>query len=165
MDASPASSDLRTFVSFGFAHTKPRQSPSLRILIVDNDERSAADVRRQLSSHRADSDDSVKCTRHGLDALVVAEEFQPQLVIMQLGLPRRSGSCTAKLLRARPWAERVVIVSQSLEDDATEVCSADFDFHFYGAIDIPLLFQMHHNLLLRRSHTRRTRTTSESLTS
>lgn len=151
MDASPASSELRDFVAFRVDDISTQSSVAMRILIVDNDDRSTAQLKRQIQANRPDADDDIKYARHGLDVLVVAEEFQPKLVIIQLGLPRRSGACTAKLLRSRPWAAQVVIVSHSNSECPDSDLPNNFDFHFYGAVDIPLLLQMYRNLSIRRT--------------
>ena len=152
MDASPASSELRDFVAFRVDNATNQTSTSLRILIVDNDEHSVSQVKHQLLTNRPDADDDIKCALHGLDGLVVAEEFQPQLVIIHLGLPRRSGACTAKLLRRRPWAKQVVIVSHSICECPDTEAPSNFDFHFYGGVEVPVLMQLYRNLAIRRSH-------------
>ena len=152
MDASPASSELRDFVAFRIDSSTNQSSTALRILIVDNDDHSVSQVKHQLLTNRPDADDEIKCAVHGLDAMVVAEEFQPQLVIIHLGLPRRSGACTAKLLRRRPWAKQVVIVSHSDCECPDIETPSNFDFHFYGGVEVPVLMQLYRNLAIRRSH-------------
>ncbi len=152
MDASPASKVVRDFVAIHRPATN-QVVAALRVLVVDNDRRLAASITRELNILRPE--DEVKLVSHGLEAMVVAEEFQPDLVIIQLGLPRRSGLCTARLLRNRPWSAHVVIVSHTLDEQALEDSSNDFDFHFFGGLDTPLLMRMLLNLQRRRLSKRR----------
>ena len=76
MDASPASELLRNFVSFNRAHPAKKATPSLRIMIVDSNQVAATKVHSLLLSERGDCDDEIKRVNHGLEALVVAEQFQ-----------------------------------------------------------------------------------------
>ncbi len=154
MDASLHPGNCATSLPF-VSRTLPPILCRAQILIVDNCDRSIAHVKHQLLVNRPDADDSIKCAMHGLDGLVVAEEFHPELVIVHLGLPRRSGACTAKLLRGRPWANQVVIVSHSDNECAEDELQNQFDFHFYGGIDVPLLMQMYRNLAMRRASVKR----------
>ena len=151
MDASPASELLRNFVSFNRAHPANKATPSLRIMIVDSNQVAATKVHSLLLSERGDCDDEIKRVNHGLEALVVAEQFQPELVIMHVGFPRRSGACTAKLLRKRPWANRLVIVSHASNEETSGERSTDFDFHFSHGIEVALLTQIYKNLMQRRN--------------
>ncbi len=124
---------------------------TIRILLVDNDLSASGRLQQPLLAPRGKQQESeVKCVLHGLDAMVVAESFQPHLVVIEVGWPRQSGDCTAKLLRSRPWANNLVIVSHTRERQGSVEPGEHFDFHFFDEIDIELLMQIFDNLALRR---------------
>ena len=70
--------------------------PSARVLVVEDDEAIADVLRRSL---RAEGHE-VQSAGDGAEALTVAEQFAPDLVMLDLGLPRLDGIEVLKRLRA-----------------------------------------------------------------
>ncbi len=79
------------------------------------------------------------------------EELQPQLVVIEIGWPRRSGACTAKLLRARRWARRPLSCRTLDVPEEDSQISGDFDFHFFDGLASDLLTQIYPSLVKRRA--------------
>jgi DNA-binding response OmpR family regulator len=52
----------------------------------------------------------------GLDAIRIAEEFRPDVVLLDLGMPNVNGFETAKRMRKR-WSKRVVLIAVSGQRD------------------------------------------------
>src|SRR5215510_5369159 len=70
--------------------------PSARVLVVEDDESIADVLRRSL---RAEGHD-VRSAGDGVEALTAADQFSPDLVILDLGLPRLDGMEVCRRLRA-----------------------------------------------------------------
>lgn len=56
----------------------------------------------------------------GIEALVAIEKYRPQLVLLDLMLPKLSGDQILKVMRSTPWGEdvKVVIISNLNESEA-----------------------------------------------
>ncbi len=68
----------------------------------------------------------------GLEALEVAAEFTPELVILDLGMPRLNGYDTARRMREEPWGKSIMLVALSgwgQEEDRRKSQAAGFDAH------------------------------------
>ena len=80
---------------------------SLRILVVD-DNRDAADSLGALLATRGNE---VRVAYDGIRALEIGEEFQPEAVLLDIGLPKLDGYETARLIRAEGWGARVSLIA------------------------------------------------------
>jgi PAS domain S-box-containing protein len=106
----------------------PRPAPPMKILVVD-DSRDAADICAtllELSGHR------VQTAYSGRRALELAEEFRPQLFLLDIGLPDIDGYQLARSIRARPWgqtAQLVAITGWGQEEDRRRAAAVGFDHY------------------------------------
>src|SRR5919107_1112034 len=99
-----------------------------RVLVVEDDDAIADVLRRSL---RAEGHD-VRSARDGVEALRASEEFMPDLVLLDLGLPRLDGmevlrARTRALLRRRPprGSASLVVGDLLLNPDAREAKRGD----------------------------------------
>jgi PAS domain S-box-containing protein len=112
----------------GAPATAPAAAPSMKILVVD-DSRDAADICAtllELSGHR------VQTAYSGRRALELAEEFHPQLFLLDIGLPDIDGYQLARSIRAMPWgqtAQLVAITGWGQEEDRRRAAEVGFDHH------------------------------------
>lgn len=89
----------------------------IRVLVVDDDVRFCEVVGSLLD---AEPDLTVVGEAHdGFEALAVAAETHPHVVVMDLNMPRLGGAEATRLLRRGSSAIRVVIVTSS-EDSEVE---------------------------------------------
>jgi CheY-like chemotaxis protein len=61
-----------------------------------------------------------------------AERFKPDLILMDLGLPRLDGYEACRLIRRKPWGQGIVIVALTgwgQEEDRRRTREAGFDAH------------------------------------
>jgi DNA-binding NarL/FixJ family response regulator len=96
-------------------------SDPLRIVIVDDDERLAASVQDLL-----DADGRfvvVGCASNGADALELVEREQPELVLMDIGMPGLDGIDATRAIHERDAGQQVVIYTGS--DEYDDVARAD----------------------------------------
>lgn len=114
-----------------------------RVLVVDDNVDSAQSMSLllQLEGH------TVACAHDGLEALQTAEQFDPQVVLLDLGLPRMNGYEVARKLRQSrdEQAARLLLVAISgygREQDRTAAQEAGFDFHLTKPADPDVVMRM-----------------------
>jgi CheY-like chemotaxis protein/anti-sigma regulatory factor (Ser/Thr protein kinase) len=107
---------------------------SLRILIVD-DNRDAADGLAILL-HNYGSE--TRTAYDGLEALRVAADFRPDVVLLDIGMPKADGREVARRLRREPWGARTYVIAVtgwSNETDRASSKEAGFDHHLVKPLD------------------------------
>jgi DNA-binding NarL/FixJ family response regulator len=93
----------------------------LRILICEDDERLATLVTETLAADGRF--DVVARATSGDEAIRLAEEHAPDVVLMDIGMPGRDGIDATRAIRARDAAQHVVIYTGS--DEYEDVGRAD----------------------------------------
>ena len=122
----------------GPAHMSP---PSLRILVVD-DNRDAADSLAMLL--RATGND-IRTAYDGLDAVQVASEFRPEVVLLDIGLPKIDGHEVAQRIRKEPWGRQMCLIAVtgwSDETDRARSRASGFNHHLVKPLDTGHLAQL-----------------------
>jgi len=115
--------------------------PSLRMLIVD-DNRDAAD---SLAMLLHTTGNEIRTAYDGLEALQVASEFRPEVVLLDIGLPKIDGHEVAQRIRREPWGARVCLIAVtgwSDESDRARSRAAGFDHHLVKPLDTAHLAQL-----------------------
>ena len=125
-------------------------APQSRILVVD-DMRDSADslgMLLELMGH------SVQTTYDGEQAVRMAEQFRPDLVLIDLGMPGMNGTEVCRRIRSHPWGATMVLIAQTgwgQEYDRHRTREAGFDHHLVKPLDVGAL-----DGLLRRVSARTT---------
>jgi two-component system CheB/CheR fusion protein len=99
-----------------------------RIMVVDDNAAALTTLRKSIELLGHD----VRVARDGEEALRVAEEFRPEMVFMDIAMPRTNGYDAARRIRRRPWGRDVVLVALSghgLAADKERAREAGFDHH------------------------------------
>jgi signal transduction histidine kinase/ActR/RegA family two-component response regulator len=112
----------------------PRHRVSRRVLVVDDNEDSAESLALllRLEGHL------VKTAHDGEAALAVAERFQPDAILLDLGMPRLNGYEVCERIRSQPWGRGVLMVAQTgwgQAQDRARTLAAGFDAHLTKPID------------------------------
>lgn len=124
--------------------TPATRSGGLRILIADDNLDSANSwaMLLEMSGH------DVRTARNGQEALAIAAEFQPQLTLLDIGMPEMNGYEVARRLRLTGWGERSILVAVTgwgHEHDKQQAKNAGFDHHLTKPVGLaaiePLLAQ------------------------
>jgi signal transduction histidine kinase len=130
-----------TMIAFPTADGKraPRVSPR-RILVADDnsDAVEALALQLRLAGHE------VRSANDGLEALEVAESFAPQVVLLDLGMPRMDGYETARQIRRRWWGKSATLVALTGwggQQDRQKTSDAGFDAHLVKPVTEFDLFQ------------------------
>jgi len=116
------------------APDRDSQRVSRRILVVDDnpDVLEGCQVMLQTLGHE------VHTALDGVEALDKAEHLRPEVIVLDLGMPQLDGWETARRLRQRPWARRLMLVAITgwgSEDDKARSIEAGFDAHLVKPID------------------------------
>jgi PAS domain S-box-containing protein len=110
------------------AETAPAPRSALRILVVD-DNVDAADsltMLLQLAGHE------VRTAHDGPTALLIAQAFHPEVVLLDIGMPGMDGYEVARRLRQQPQgqaAHLVALTGWGQETDRRRSTEAGFDYH------------------------------------
>ena len=112
----------------------PRPLVSRRVLVVDDNQDSAESLALllRLTGHL------VETAHDGEAALQVAERFQPDAILLDLGMPRLNGYEVCERIRTRPWGHAVLMVAQTgwgQAQDRARTREAGFDAHLTKPID------------------------------
>jgi PAS domain S-box-containing protein len=109
-----------------------------RILVVDDNVDAAETLSRllRLSAHE------VRVAHDGLAAVTAAREMNPDVVLLDIGLPHLDGLEVARRLRARAEGRRpllVAITGFGQAEDRARTAAAGFDHHLTKPVDPKLL--------------------------
>lgn len=113
--------------------TRPA-GPSLRVLVVDDNVDAAWSLASLLKASRHDA----RTAHDGLTAVEAAIEYLPDVVLLDIGLPKLDGYEVAKRVRQEPALENVMLVAISgygLESDLKRSEEAGFDHHLVKPAD------------------------------
>jgi DNA-binding response OmpR family regulator len=123
---------------------------TMKILVVDDNVDSAESLALLLSMNGHQT----QVAHDGLEALAVAETFRPDVMLLDLGLPKLDGLEVCRQLRRTDWGRAVSIVALTgfgQDSDRLEVERAGFDRHLLKPIDYDQLLGTLGTLLLPRS--------------
>jgi len=113
----------------------PKAKPARRrILVVDDNRDGANSLAEMLTIMGNDTQTAFD----GLEAVAVAEAFKPDVIVMDLGMPRMNGYEACRRIRGEPWGRNVVMVAQTgwgQEDDKRKSQDAGFDCHMVKPVD------------------------------
>lgn len=118
--------------------TNERATEARRILVAD-DNRDSADSLAMLLEMLGHE---VSLAHDGVEALETAKSSKPELVFMDLGMPRMNGYDAARLIRNAPECNGVVLVALTgwgQEEDRRRSYEAGFDYHIVKPIDFAVV--------------------------
>ena len=109
-----------------------------RILVVDDNVDAAESLSRllRLQAHE------VRVAYDGLAALAAARDMNPDVVLLDIGLPKMDGLEVAKSLRARGDGPRPLLVAMTgfgQAEDRARTAAAGFDHHLTKPVDAKVL--------------------------
>jgi CheY-like chemotaxis protein len=111
---------------------------ALRILVAD-DNQDAGDTLEMLLTHLGAQ---VRVVRSGADALASFQGFDPDVVLLDIGMPGMDGYETARAIRASHAGHRAALVALTgwgQEQDRLRSRDAGFDHHLVKPADIVAL--------------------------
>ena len=111
-----------------------RSSNRRRILVVDDNVDAAMSLAMMLKL----MGNEAKTAHDGLEALNVAGTFRPDLILLDIGMPRLNGHETAKRIREQPWGKGVLLVALTgwgQEEDRRKSDESGFDSHMVKPVE------------------------------
>ncbi len=106
---------------------------SLRILVVDDNQDGAESLAALLQIRGL----TVSTAFDGEQALAAAESFRPDLILLDIGLPKLNGYEVCRAVKARPWATdtRIIAITGWGDPKSRQAATeAGFDRHFVKPI-------------------------------
>ena len=110
------------------------QKTSRRVLVVD-DNKAAADMLGMVVKMLGNE---VRKAGDGKEAVEVAAEYLPDVVLMDLGMPRMSGYDAARYIRQQPWGQDMILIALTgwgQEEDRKRTSEVGFDHHLVKPAD------------------------------
>lgn len=121
-----------------------------RILVID-DNRDAATTLAMLLKLKGYQSHARYSGREGI---VAAESLQPEIVLLDIGMPDLNGYDTCRLIRRQPWGQSMVLIALTgygLEEDKRLSREAGFDSHLVKPVNLADLLQLLTSLSTNRS--------------
>jgi CheY-like chemotaxis protein len=112
-----------------------------RVLVVEDN----TDAREALTMLLEESGHDVRAAADGMEALSQAEQFTPDVVLLDIGLPGLDGYAVARQLRASPRsadALLVAITGYGQPEDRALARAAGFDYHLLKPVESTRLFEL-----------------------
>jgi CheY-like chemotaxis protein len=104
-----------------------------RVLVVDDNADAASTLATMLSLHGFET----RLAFGGKDGLRIAEEWQPDVAVIDIGMPQLNGYELCRLIREQPWGERMLMIACTgwgQNDDRERARAAGFDVHLVKPI-------------------------------
>jgi len=118
----------------------PVAPPGVRVLIADDNRDAADTLCRLLSLYGYE----VRAAYDGSAAVEVCDSFQPHAVVLDIGMPVRSGYEVARDLRARrgPDLKLIALTGWGGDGDVKRARDAGFDHHLTKPVDPAILSEL-----------------------
>jgi CheY-like chemotaxis protein len=113
---------------------KDASSAPRRVLVVDDNQDAAFTMSLILKKQGH----MVKTAYDGVEAVQSAESFKPDVIFMDIGMPRMNGFDACKAIRSMQWGKSIHIIALSgwgQEEDRNKSEEAGFDQHIVKPIE------------------------------
>lgn len=122
---------------------------SLRILVVDD----YVDAANGLAKWLRHLGNDIAVTLDGLEGIQAAETFRPDIILLDISMPKLNGYEVAERIRQQPWGKRMMLVAVTgyKEDQERDRIRNLFDAHLVK----PLIYKQVTGLLATYSHSSR----------
>jgi len=112
-----------------------------RILIVDDNRDNAESLALLLGI----TGNETYIARDGIEAIEAAAEHRPEVVLLDIGLPKLSGHDVCRRIRAEAWGKDIVVIALTgwgQEEDRRKSQEAGFDGHLVKPVDYDELLEL-----------------------
>jgi CheY-like chemotaxis protein len=118
-----------------------------RILVVDD----SKDTAKSLSMLLSFAGHETSAAHDGFEAVEAARQFRPEVILLDISLPRMNGYDACRTIRAQPWGKDMILIALTgwgQEEDKHESKKAGFDFHMVKPIKLADFERLLEGLLL-----------------
>jgi CheY-like chemotaxis protein len=119
----------------------PAEFPQRRILIVDDNKDSADSLALLLEI----TGNQTYMAHDGIEAVEAIEKHRPEVVLLDIGLPKLDGHEVCRRVRAQPWGKDILVIALTgwgQEDDRRKSEEAGFDGHLVKPVDYERLLKL-----------------------
>lgn len=121
--------------------TNSATAACLRVLVVDDNEASAKTMgwAKEMLGHQ------IKLAHNGSDAIRISDEFVPQLVLLDIGLPGMNGYEICQRLQQNPKLAKTIFVAQTgwgEEKHRESTKAAGFHHHLVKPVPLEMLEEL-----------------------
>ena len=112
-----------------------------RILVVDDNRDGAFTLAMMLKL----MGNETQTAHDGLEAVTVSEAFKPDVILMDIGMPKLNGYDACRRIREQPWAGGIVLVALTgwgQEEDREKSKDAGFYGHLVKPVDHVALMKL-----------------------
>jgi CheY-like chemotaxis protein len=81
----------------------------------------------------------------GIEAVEAIEKYRPEVVLLDIGLPKLDGHEVCRRVREEPWGRNIIIIALTgwgQEDDRRKSEEAGFNGHLVKPVDYDKLLQL-----------------------
>lgn len=121
--------------------SKQPTASAQRILIVDDNADTVDSLARLLTL----SGNETQTAHDGVEAMQVADSFRPNIVLLDIGLPKFSGLDVCRRIREQPWGRAMVMVAMtglSRDEDRQRSKDAGFNHHLVKPVEYDALLSV-----------------------
>jgi PAS domain S-box-containing protein len=114
------------------------QGTKRRILVAEDNRDSAISMSMMLRLVGND----VRTAHDGIEAVAVAKAFRPDVILMDVGMPRLNGYDATRRIREQPWGKGITIIALTgwgQERDKVRSTESGCDGHIVKPVDFPTL--------------------------
>ncbi|MFN8475055.1 MAG: PAS domain S-box protein [Anaerolineae bacterium] len=133
------------------ATTAVNGATHLRVLVVDDN----VDIVESLMELMEIEGHTARAAHDGLEAVAVAEEFRPDVVLLDIDLPRIDGYEACRRIREQFWGKRMTLVALTgwgQKEARRRSHEAGFDYHLVKPVDLAELMSLLAMLPTEESH-------------
>jgi PAS domain S-box-containing protein len=144
----PVVSESPTGTQAAVSVTKPAssesaiESPLKRCILIVDDNRDSAD---SLSMLLEITGSKTLVAHDGLEALNAAEKHRPQVMLLDIGLPKLDGHEVCRRIREQPWGKDIIMIALTgwgQDDDRRKSEEAGFNGHLVKPVDYDQLLEL-----------------------
>jgi len=121
--------------------TAPEPTLEHRILIVDDNVDSADSLAMLLEI----TGNKTYMAHDGVEAIEAIEKYRPEVVLLDIGLPKIDGHEVCRHVREQPWGKHIVVIALTgwgQEDDRRKSEEAGFNGHLVKPVDYDKLLEL-----------------------
>ena len=112
-----------------------------RVLVVDDNKDSAQTLAMMLKIMGND----IRTAHDGLEAVEKAQEYLPNVILLDLGMPKLNGYDVCRRIREQSWGSSMVIIALTgwgQAEDRQRTKEAGFDHHLVKPVDVAKLKEL-----------------------
>jgi DNA-binding response OmpR family regulator len=119
----------------------PKVAQGLRVLVADDN----ADAAHTLTMLLSMAGHQVQKAGTGAEALRIAAELRPSVVILDIGMPGMSGYAVAEKIRESAWGKDLTLIAltgRGESEDMARALDAGFDHYFVKPVELQRLLEV-----------------------